>query len=189
VRSTFTRASLYFPEISGVKMDRAGGSSRSFTCRPSDREAVQFGHPETALDFEGGRSGDGSNFLQNTHFCKSQRSGFRKCMPPPMALGQGQPAKCEEWLPFSPESGTGQPAKMRERGISAPWPKRTASRSLGHFRQSSAMAPKRGLCRIEFSGIIGPAKTSIFPGLAGTPARLHWRVSCFRGFPPQLEAR
>jgi hypothetical protein len=26
------------------------------------------------------------------------------------------------------------------------------------------------------------AETLIFPGLAGTPARLHWRVSCFWGF-------
>jgi len=35
------------------------------------------------------------------------------------------------------------------------------------------------LQRFRFSGIIGVAQTSIFPGLAGTPARLHWRVRCF----------
>ena len=44
------------------------------------------------------------------------------------------------------------------------------------------MAKKWGLCRIEFSGIIRIATSRIFPGFAGTPARLHWRVSCFWGF-------
>jgi hypothetical protein len=55
----------------------------------------------------------------------------------------------------------------------------TRRRGAHDFRQSSAAAPKRGLCRIEFSGIIGTATSAIFPGFAGTPARLHWRVSCF----------
>ena len=58
-----------------------------------------------------GRSGDGSDFLQKAHFVKNQRSGSRKCMPPPILLGQGEPAKCQKWLPFSPKSATGQPPK------------------------------------------------------------------------------
>src|SRR5208283_5035104 len=47
------------------------------------------------------------------------------------------------------------------------------------FQAKLRRGPKRGLCRIEFSGSIAVATPLIFPGLAGTPARLHWRVSCF----------
>src|SRR5271157_3457124 len=47
------------------------------------------------------------------------------------------------------------------------------------FQAKLRRSPKRGLCRIEFSGSINVATRLIFPGLAGTPARLYWRVSCF----------
>ena len=36
---------------------------------------------------------------QNALFVKSQRSGSRKCTPPPIPLAQGEPAKCQKSLP------------------------------------------------------------------------------------------
>src|ERR1035437_6564966 len=56
------------------------------------------------------------------------------------------------------------------------------------FRQSEPVA-KKGLHRIEFSGGIGVANSTIFPGFAGTPARLIGGFCVSRGLFLQTNCR
>jgi hypothetical protein len=56
------------------------------------------------------------------------------------------------------------------------------------FRQSSAAAKNGSCIGSRFRGYEGCHTTS-FPRLAGTPARLHWRVLCFLGFDSSIGAR
>jgi hypothetical protein len=51
-------------------------------------------------------------------------------MPPPVPLGQGEQAKCQKWLPSSPESTTGEPPK---RGNEASSPGGRFAQLRGHW--------------------------------------------------------
>jgi len=90
----------------------------------------------------GGGSGDGSNFLQNTHFVKSQGSGFRKMHPSPIPLGQGRTGEMSKVAPILARIYHRPASQTRERGIFARW----APRLVQYGRASGAWALPLG-CR------------------------------------------
>src|SRR5271168_5152638 len=67
----------------------------------------------------------------------------------------------------------------REASIASPFGIKSRRRARTISGKASLLPPKWGLQRSNFSGSIAVVQTLIFPGLAGTPARLTRRVSCF----------
>jgi hypothetical protein len=72
---------------------------------------MQLGHLETALDFEARKARRRVRFFTEGAFCQKSALRLPEMHAAPILLGQGEPAKCQKWLPFSPESATGQPPK------------------------------------------------------------------------------
>jgi hypothetical protein len=109
---------------------------------------------------------------------------YRSSLSPSSSAVIAAPSSSSSLMPSAPRSSSGSGALPR-RPASSRRSRSGRSRRLANpirrrarFRQSRSAAQKE-LAKIQIFGESQCCQLLIFPGFAGTPARLPWRVLCF----------